>query len=365
MAQLEVKPRGGLGPGFWPVTVLLGVIWAIMSFVVIVTPATDVLREAAIPADRIDDLFKFLTVVGGLIFIYVAGYTVYFSIVFRRRPNAPIDELGIQVHGHTKLEFWWTVIPTILIVILAWFSVKIWADVTSAKGGVVTLEAIGYQFGFEFRYPGLAKPVEDELHVPLNVPITLHTTSRDVLHGFWVPEVRLKVDMVPGLINTINFTPIHPGQYRIVCSEYCGRRHGYMVSKFFVDTPDQFQAFIAKQKDLQAHEKLTPSGLPPGVNLSTGKADDGRATFAAKCSACHSLGGFDQKLVGPGLGQLFSDSAHPKLVNNADATPENVAGIIKEGFNGPLGVMPSAAANQITDQDIANLDVFLESLSKH
>ena len=363
MAQ-QVQPKGGLGPGFWPVTLLLGIISAVICYIIIVTPASQVLREAAIPADQIDDLFKFCSVFGTIIFVYVTGYLLYFAIAFRRRATDPENAIGIQVHGNEKLELWWTIVPTILIIVLGWFSVKIWYGINEAQGDVLVVEAIGYQFGWQFRYPGLANPVENELHVPINTPITLHTTSKDVIHGFWVPEVRLKYDAVPGLINTFRFTPTIAGQYRIICSEYCGARHGYMVSKFFVDSLPQYQAFISKQKYAQEHAPKVAAGLPPGVNLANGTADAGKAVFAAHCSACHALAPFTQKLVGPGLGKLFNDSDHPKLVNGTAATPEDVAGIIKTGFTGDMGTMPNAQTNQLSNDDIANLVVFLESLSK-
>ncbi|MDP9105973.1 MAG: cytochrome c, partial [Candidatus Eremiobacteraeota bacterium] len=98
--------------------------------------------------------------------------------------------------------------------------------------------------------------------------------------------------------------------------------------------------------------------------LGAGKADAGQTLFGQKCSACHSIGPYDQKQVGPGLGKIFSDPAHPKLVNGADPTPQNVAAILKNGYQGDLGVMPSAQVNQISNSDIANLVAYLVSLSK-
>ena len=363
MAQ-EVRPRRGLGPGFWPVTALLAVISGICCYYIVVTPAGSILPEAAIPADETDALFKFLLFFGTIIFVYVTGYLVYFSIAFRHRKDEPEDALGWQVHGHHALEIWWTVLPTILVVAIAYISVKIWADINQSRGDVLTVEAIGYQFGWEFRYPGLANPVDDQLHLPLNTPVTIHVTSRDVIHGFWVPEVRLKADAVPGLVNTIRITPTRLGQYRVICSEYCGARHGYMVGKFFVDTPNQFLAFLDKEKYVQAHAPKGPSGLPPGVNLASGNASAGQTLFAQKCSACHALAPFDQRIVGPGLGKIFNDPTHPKLVDGASATPAAAAGIIKNGYTGSIGTMPNAQTNGLTNQDIANLVVFLESESK-
>ncbi len=113
---------------------------------------------------------------------------------------------------------------------------------------MLTVEAIGYQFGFQFRYPKLAQPVVNELHLPVNTPITIHVTSRDVLHGFWIPELRMKADMVPGLINTMRVTPTLPGTYRIMCTEFCGVAHGAMKSQaVIVQNQQDFAKWFAQQ----------------------------------------------------------------------------------------------------------------------
>jgi cytochrome c oxidase subunit II len=182
-------------------------------------------------------------------------------------------------------------------------------------------------------------------------------TSRDVIHGFWIPEMRIKADMVPGLVNTLRVTPTVPGTYRIICTEFCGLGHGAMHSTVVVDTQQDFSKWFAQQGG-------STGGGGGAIPLAQGKADVGQALFGQKCSACHSTGPFDQKIVGPGLGTVFNDSAHPKLVNGADPTPQNVAKIIHDGYSGPIGVMPSAQMNGLSNADIGNLVAYLASLSK-
>jgi cytochrome c oxidase subunit 2 len=241
--------------------------------------------------------------------------------------------------------------------------VKIWADLQNTQGDVLTVEAIGYQFGFQYRYPKLTAPTT-ELHLPVNTPVTIHVTSRDVIHGFWLPELRQKADMVPGLVNTIRVKPTRVGQYRVVCSEFCGIAHGAMKGVLFVDSQADFQKWFAAQGGGSAGAAAAGAAGGAAVAVSAGQADAGQKLFAAKCSACHSTGGFDQKVVGPGLGKVFSDPAHPKLVNGAAPTPDNVAKIIHDGYQGDLGVMPSAQVNGLSNTDIANLTAYLVSLSK-
>ena len=364
MAQQVVKPKTNLGPGFWPVTALIVVLSIAMAIAVYASKWPIGLLPAGDPATSIDELFKFLGAVGAAIFNIVVIYTIYFAIVFRRPKDAPANAIGVQIHDSPVLEFWWTAIPTILIVILAIFSVKIWADLQNTQGDVLTVEAIGYQFGFQFRYPKLAQPIADQtMHLPVDTPTTIHVTSRDVIHGFWVPELRMKADMVPGLINTIRVTPKVPGTYHIICTEFCGVAHGAMKATLVVESQQDFSKWFSKQGGSQS---ASGGGSAAGaaIALDQGKADAGQTLFGQKCSACHSVGPYEQKQVGPGLGKLFNDSAHPKLVNGAAVTPQNVAAILKSGYQGDMGVMPSAQVNQLSNADIANLTSYLVSLSK-
>ncbi len=252
MAHQVTKTKVSLGPGFWIVTAVIAIASAIMSYFVYASGWPIGLPEAAEPAGAIDDLFKFLGAVGGTIFNIVTGYIIYFAIVFRRKKSDPPDVIGVQVHDNPVLEFWWTVIPTILVVILAIYSVVIWTSLQNTAGDVLTMEAIGHQYYFSFRYPKLANPVNNEMHLPVNVPVTLHVTADSpgfppVNHGFWVPEVRLKADMVPGLINTLRFTPQTIGKYRIICTEFCGALHGTMRAVLYIDSQKDFDAWFAKQ----------------------------------------------------------------------------------------------------------------------
>lgn len=346
-----------LGPYFWTFTVCLLAAIVISDVWLVQQNFSDWLPEAAAPADAIDRLFKFMGVWVIAIFYIVAGYTLYFAIAFRKRKSQPDDAVGANVHGHFWLEFWWTALPTILVIVLAFFSVQIWEELQNTPGDVLTMEAIGHQFGFQFRYPKLTQPVADDMHVPVGTPITLHVTSVDVIHSFWVPEVRIKADMVPGLVQTLRFTPNKIGTYRIICTEYCGRNHGDMTATMHIDSQQDFGKWLAAQAQAQHLAAVAP------LDLNKGQTQAGQALFGQKCSACHSVGPFDQRIVGPGLGHLEDDSTHPKLVDGDAPTPANIAKIIQNGFQGPLGVMPNQQANAISNLDIANLVAYLTSLS--
>ncbi len=363
MAQ-TVKPKAvSLGPGFWPVTGLLALLSIGASAFWIVVPLPMGVEQAADTAVPTDILFKVLAVIGSALFIYVAGYIVYFAIAFRRPKNAPANTIGIQIHDAPVLEFWWTVLPAIIVLGLAIASVQLLNNIYNTAGDVLTMEAIGYQFGFQFRYPKLATPVAD-MHIPVGTPVTVHVTSRDVIHGFWIPEIRVKQDMVPGLINTVRFTPTKIGVYPIICTSYCGIAHGGMHSVVHVDSQQDFAKWFASQQPGGSSASGGGSASGAAVTLTDGSVAAGQALFGQKCSACHSTGPYSQKIVGPGLGHLFDDTDHPKLVNGTEPSPQDIAMILKNGYQGDIGVMPSSQVNQISNKDIANLVAYLVSLSK-
>lgn len=365
MAQATTPQRKGLGPGFWQLALALTVVNVIISAWIIALPIEKYLPEAAQPAGDIDALFKFLSVVGNAIFVYVVGYLIYFSIVWRHRSTDPIDAIGIQIHDNETLEFWWTVIPTILVALLAIFSVKIWYSLQNQLGDVLTMEAIGHQFDYEFRYPKMNGSVMNEMHLPVDTPVTLNVTSVDVIHSFWVPEVRIKADMVPGLVQTLRFTPQKIGTYRIICTEFCGVGHGKMVATMHIDSQADFS------KWLSAHANGAAVSNAP-IPLAQGVANQGQVLFGQKCSTCHSTGPFEQKIVGPGLGKVSDNPAHPKLVTGKPPTAANIAAILQNGYGGPddssakenppIGVMPNQQANALSTQDISNLVAYLLSL---
>ena len=353
----------GLGPGFWPVTIALGVLSIINALYFLYGNIDWILPGASQPvADRasdIDGLFKFMAVFGGIVMIYVAGYVVYFAWVFRARSTDNTNDIGVQVHDAPKLELWWTILPTALLVVLTALSINVWYKIQFGVGAPgLTAEVIGHQFYFEYRYPGLKTSVfskNEAMHLPVGVPVRILITSVDVIHQFWVPEIRLKQAAVPGLVQNLNYTPTRAGTYDIACSEFCGPDHSVMQGKLIVEPVAAFNTWLDGEK-----KKAAAAGGT--VSLAGGTADAGKAIFTQKCTACHQIAPFDQKLVGPGLLHITDDPAHPNLVTGKTPTPEHIAEILENGFTGPIGSMPNRQANGLADKDIANLVAYLVSL---
>jgi cytochrome c oxidase subunit II len=355
----------GLGRGFWPVTIVLALLSLGSAWYYLYGSIDWIMPGASQPvADRasdIDGLFKFMAVWGTAIFIFVAGYVIYFAIEFRARPTDSPDDVGVPIHDAPKLELWWTVLPTVLLAVLTFLSITVWYKIQFGVGApALTMEVVGHQFYFEYRYPGLKTSVfskTEPMHLPLGVPVRILITSADVIHQFWVPEIRLKQAAVPGLVQNLNYTPLRAGTYDIACSEFCGADHSVMHGQLVIEPVAAFN------KWLDDHKKAAATG-GGAVNLANGSAASGKATFAQKCAACHNNPPtpFDQKLVGPGLAKITDDPAHPTLVTGKPPTPANIADILQNGFTGPIGTMPNRQANALSDKDIADLVAYLVSL---
>ena len=358
----EVRFKG-LGPGFWQVTAVLALLCIANAWYFLYGNIDWIMPSASQPvADRasdIDGLFKFMSVFGGAIMIFVAGYVVYFAIAFRARSTDAAGAIGVQIHDSPKLEFWWTLLPTLLLVVLVALSINVWYKIYFGTAApALTAEVIGHQFYFEYRYPGLKTSIYSKtqaMHLPVGVPVRILITSADVIHQWWVPEIRLKAAGVPGLVQTLNFTPLRAGTYGIACSEFCGPDHSLMQGKLVLEPVAAFNKWLAGEKKAA----LAGGGT---IDLASGTAGAGKALFSQKCIACHMLAPFDQKLVGPGLLHITDDPAHPALVTGKPPVPANIAWILKNGFTGPIGTMPNAQANGLSNNDIANLVAFLTSL---
>jgi cytochrome c oxidase subunit 2 len=359
-----------LDAGFWRATIVMGVISALGMWGVVEFPIGKYLPDVSNVGNEIDWLFKFMSFFSVPIIVFVNGYVIYFAVRYRNKPGTPREATGSPIHDHPQLEFWWTALPAALMLVLGVLSYRVIPDYYAAAASdvksSVTLEAIGYQWGFEFRYPGLTQPVEDELHLVVDDPVLLDVTSKDVLHSFWMPEMRLKQDMVPGLVIPISFTPTAVGTFRIVCTEYCGLGHSEMRShsrtgrnpRVIVESKTDFDAWYASEQKTQAAQANV---VLTAAVISAGSATSGAALFQAKCTFCHNAAPFDARKVGPGLGNLFHDPAHPDLVDGKPATPMDVADIIQNGFHGDMGAMPDMHANGLTAKDIADLVAYLET----
>ena len=257
-----------------------------------VTPQT-ILEPTTEAARASHWLFMVVFWAGLAVFVIVEGALLYTIVRYRRRRG---DSLPAQTHGNLKLEIGWTIAPTILVVLLAALTVPvIFANAQEPEDDALRVEAIGHQWWFEFRYPDLGVVTANELHLPVGKPAAIILKSEDVLHSFWVPALRGKLDMVPGRTSVFRILPEQTGTFLGQCAEFCGTAHALMRFTAVVEEPEEFDAWAAQQ--------LTDR-IPPTTEL----AQAGEALLTpAGCALCHTIRGVTEiGTIGPDLTHVGS-----------------------------------------------------------
>ena len=283
---------------------------------------------------RIEDDIFFTTVKWAtLVFVLVEGALVYAIFRFRGKPGDAEPE---QVHGNTVVEITWTVIPALILVGIAVPTVKaIFKENETPKGGnVLTVEVIGHQWWWEFRYPGLNLTTANELHVPVGRTVSLKMGAFDVIHSFWLPQFAGKRDVFPNRETRLWFTAEEAGEYTGQCAEFCGIQHGRMAFRVIAQEPAAFDAWAGHMQTLGApvaaaaadsihtataggtvQQQAKPGAPPPALADSArppAPAEDplvvqGQKLFLLKgCVGCHSLVAYNapKGLLGPNLANV-------------------------------------------------------------
>jgi cytochrome c oxidase subunit 2 len=220
--------------------------------------------EASTQAGNIHTLYDVLLIASvpiGVVVLTVVGFSVW---KFRMRPGQEKMD-GPPIHGNTRLEIVWTIVPAILILGLCSYAYTVLRSNEDSKRGEMTVRVTERQFAFQFGYPeGNGKTVlSPVLYLPEGRPVVFKITSLDVIHSFFVPEFSQKLDAVPGIITTLRVTPTRLGSYPAECTELCGAGHSFMRAPVRVITPVQFAHWLAAQP------RTTPppigaAGPPPG-----------------------------------------------------------------------------------------------------
>lgn len=201
-------------------------------------------REASTAAPKIDDLLNVMIVLSSFVFSLVVVMLFYALWKFKAKPGDESD--GEPIHGNTRLEIAWTLIPTIIVLFGGGYSWKVLDEIEKPVQKALTVDVFSQQYAWSFGYPGKGNVwSQGELHVPVNRQVQFKMHSQDVIHSFWVPEWRIKKDNVPGITTTAIVTPDKVGTYQLVCTELCGFGHASMRAKVVVEPSGQFQKWVA------------------------------------------------------------------------------------------------------------------------
>jgi cytochrome c oxidase subunit II len=205
-------------------------------------------QQASTAAPKIDDLLNVMIVLSSFVFSLVMVMLFYALWKFKAKPGDESD--GEPIHGNTRLEVAWTLIPTIIVLFGAGYSWAVLSDIEEPADNPLTVDVFSQQFAWSFGYPGKDNAYsQGELHVPLDRQVHFKMHSLDVIHSFWVPEWRIKKDNVPGITTTAIVTPDKPGAYQLICTELCGFGHAAMRAKVVVEPAADFRKWVAGLKD--------------------------------------------------------------------------------------------------------------------
>ena len=289
-----------------------------------------------------------------IVFIAVSGALMYTVIRYRRRPG---DMDPPQTHGHKKLEIVWTIVPALILMVVAVPTVQtIFDNANSPSPNSLTVNVKGHQWWWEFSYPHPDNPGErvvtaNELHIPVNEVVNVSLESKDVIHSFWIPKIAGKVDMIPNNINTMWIEADETGEYFGQCAEFCGIAHANMRFRVIVQSKGDFESWLRVQAS-------------PGVESADPLAVEGRGLFEgdARCWTCHKIEGSKRSrgTTGPNLSH-FGSRKH-MAAGIVENTQDNLRKWIENPESIKQGTVMYRDAQVYTDPDKALSDSQVSAL---
>src|SRR5919112_1138417 len=317
---------------------------------------------ASTQADGIDTLWDVLLIASVPVFVLVTVVIAFSVINFRMRPGEE-DIDGPPIHGNTRLEVIWTAIPAILIVGLVTYAYVVLRDIEEApaSGQERVVRVFGEQFAWTFEYnEGGRKFRNTQLYLPANESVKFEVQSKDVIHDFWVPDFRMKIDAVPGITTTYRVTPTAVGNHEIVCAELCGLGHAFMRQTAHVMSRANFAAFVRRAS-------AQGGGGGGGGGGQSGAAPDAKQIFTAgkdstsatPCGVCHTLAEANTNgTTGPDLDQVLKGK-DPAFIKESIVNPDAE---VAKGFG--KGIMPTNYKSTLSAAEVDALVKFLSDATK-
>jgi cytochrome c oxidase subunit 2 len=312
-----------------------------------------ILSNTVNASNFVNGVDKAFFLIMGISFVFLIGLT-FTMLYFLYKYNNKRNPVATQIKGSTKLEIIWTVIPTLLVMVMFYYGWAGWSPMRTAPKDTFNITIVGRMWNYTFQYENGKKT--DTLYVPMNKAIKMKLVSLDVIHGFYIPAFRIKEDVVPGREKMAWFIPQKEGQFELFCSEYCGMNHSYMYTYVKVMPQDQFNKWYVdttKHVDVAAVDSPTANGKRIMKNIG--------------CFACHTVDG--TKLVGPSLKGIYGHAvtvvtggnerevtADDEYIKRSIYDPN--ADVVK-GFN--KGLMLSYKG-QLSEDDVKQITEYLKTL---
>jgi cytochrome c oxidase subunit 2 len=303
-------------------------------------------EQASLQAVSIDELFNIHIWLISFLFSLIMVILFYSLIVFRRRKGETGD--GAHIEGSTRLEIIWIFIPLGVVIFLAYIGAMSLAEVQRVDPSAMVVKVLGGQWFWKFQYPDYGI-TSDKLYLPVNKQVDLQMTSQDVIHSFWVPEFRVKQDLVPGRTTELRITPTIIGQFKVLCAELCGTSHAYMEGVVNVVSQEDFDKWVTEQKSVAP---VDPALRGQQLSQQYG------------CTNCHSIDG--TAMLGPTWKALADSKVLLNDGSSAIADKEYLATSIVNpnlqivsGY--PANAMPSFA-DTLDQTEVEALIAYIQSL---
>jgi len=301
---------------------------------------------ASTSAGAVDDAFYLIYYISLFFFLLIVALMLVFVVLYRRRPG--IEQKKAPAHS-TALEVTWTIIPLLVVIYIFYSGFTGYLEMRTVPRDAYEIQVTARQYNWTFTYPnGYESP---NLHMPAGEPVMLLMKSEDVIHSLWVPDFRVKMDLVPGHYTRTWFEAPEPGVHDLVCTEYCGTGHSAMLATVVVQPPSEFRAWLADAA------KFAEGASP---------AERGQLLFRNQgCASCHSVDEARSAKVGPPLWGVFGET-HQFTDGGSAVVDENYLresilnpnAKIREGYRAQM----NSYQGLLDDQQVMDLIQYIKAL---
>jgi cytochrome c oxidase subunit 2 len=302
--------------------------------------------NASTQATEIDWMWDLQVIAMSFLFSLIVVPMFYSLVVFRPKKGDTTDAEHIE--GNTPLEITWTVIPLFVVVIFAYLGAGNLSRTLRISPDAMVVNVTGIQWDWKFEYPEYGITTT-ELYLPVDKAVVLKMTSTDVIHSFWVPEFRVKQDLVPGRVTELRITPTVIDDYKVRCAELCGTSHYSMEEFVRVVDGAAFTGWVSEQQAIAAEAASTPEGHGQLLVTTNG------------CAACHSING------AAGLGPTWFGLAGSEVELEDGSIVIADDAFLFESIRDPKakvvkGFAPTMPVYPFTDEEIADIVAYIKTL---
>lgn len=309
---------------------------------------------ASAQAGRVDGVFLLILVIGVFFFILTQGLLVYFAVKYRRRRPDRDNETS-PITGNHLLEFFWILVPSIVVVTIFYYGWRVYTDQRIPVAGATEVYVNARQWMYEIRYPDGRTGI-NEIRVPAGKPVKFILSASDVLHGFYLPDFRVKMDMIPGRVTTLWVQPDRPGSYQIYCTVYCGTGHSNMMARLVVMPAREYAEWVE-------HGGGGGAGGGEGGEHESLAARGERVLSGAGCLNCHAIGG--KVKIGPDFRGLYGSNVPleggKSVIADEEYLRESIVDPGAKVVKGFPNVMPTYKTT-LSKEDIDAVAAYLKTL---